>query len=710
MPQKNFPKAPAEVVARLKKLKETVEHHRYLYHVLDREEISAEALDSLKNELREIEEKYPALLTPDSPSQRVAGEPSAQFEKVLHRVPQWSFNDAFTEDDMRAFDERVKKNLKAESAKAELHKTDEEVSSEKISPEYICELKIDGLKIVLEYEKGMLKTAATRGDGKVGEDVTANVRTIESVPLKLTEPVDVIVEGEVWLSKSQLEKINNEREKQGEPPFANPRNAAAGSIRQLDPKIVSARKLDTFIYDLSFSSRPMPQNQFDELKLIQKLGFKVNKHFTLCKNIAEVIAFWKEWEKKSRREDYQLDGIVVKVNDKKYQDTLGYTGKAPRFAIAFKFAAEQVTTIVEDIRLQIGRTGVLTPVAHLKPVSVAGSVVSRATLHNEDEIKRLDVRVGDTVVIQKAGDVIPDIVNVLVEMRTGKEKPFIFPTFVPECGGDGRIERVPGQVAYRCVNKNSAAQHKRKLYHFVSKHAFDIDHLGPKIIDVLIEHSLISDAADIFSLKRGDLLSLPRFAEKSVDNLLESIEKARQITLPRFIVGLSIPQVGEETAEDIAKHFKTLEAIREASKETLESLNGVGPIVAESIHAWFRDRHNKKLADELVREVKIEKMSRATGVAGMTGAGGAVGTAGATKAAENASFTGKSFVLTGSLSAMSRDEAKKRIKARGGKVSSAVSSKTSFLVAGTEPGSKFDKATELGVTVLSESEFLDMLR
>lgn len=697
MTTKDSQKAPAEVVARLKKLKETVERHRYLYHVLDREEISAEALDSLKNELCEIEKKYPALLTPDSPSQRVAGEPSAQFKKVVHRVAQWSFNDAFTEDDILAFDERVRKNLKLNPPEL---------------PEYTCELKIDGLKIVLEYEKGTLKTAATRGDGKVGEDVTANVRTIESVPLKLTEPIDAVAEGEVWLSKSQLKKINDEREKQGESPFANPRNAAAGSIRQLDPKIVAVRQLDTFIYDLSFFSEPLPQTQFDELKLLQKLGFKVNKHFTLCKNINEVVAFWKEWEKKSRREDYQLDGIVVKVNQKKYQDALGFTGKAPRFAIAFKFAPEQVTTVVEDIRLQIGRTGVLTPVAHLRPVSVAGSVVSRATLHNEDEIKRLDVRVGDTVVIQKAGDVIPDIVKVLIEMRTGKEKPFIFPTVVPECGGDGRIERVPGQVAYRCVSKNSVAQHKRKLYHFVSKHAFDIDRLGPKIIDVLIEHSLISDAADIFALKRGDLLSLPRFAEKSVDNLLESIERARKVTLARFIVGLSIPQVGEETAEDIAGHFKTLEAIRRVSKEALESLDGVGPIVAESIYAWFRDKNNKNLTDKLVREVKIEKMTRAggaTGVANAGGTAGATGTISATGMGKNVSLAGKSFVLTGSLSAMSRDEAKKRIKARGGSVSSAVSSKTSFLVAGAEPGSKLEKATELGVAVLSESEFLNML-
>lgn len=673
-------KAPPDVVKRLNKLKETVEYHRNLYHVHDKEEISAEALDSLKNELKQIEDQYPELVTPDSPSQRVAGEPLPQFKKITHKVTQWSFNDAFTEEDIRAFDERVKKNLRASFG----------ASFDPATITYDVELKIDGLKIILEYQKGVLVNAATRGDGTVGEDVTANIRTIDSVPLKLTESADVIVEGEVWLPKSQLAKINKKREKEGEPVFANPRNAAAGSIRQLDPKIAASRKLDTFIYDLSSYNRPLPDTQDEELKLLKKLGFKVNKFATHCKNIEDVIKFWKTWEAKSKSQDYQLDGVVVKVNERRYQEALGYTGKAPRFAIAFKFAAEQVTTMVEDIRLQIGRTGVLTPVAHLRPVSVAGSVVSRATLHNEDEIKRLDVRVGDTVIIQKAGDVIPDIVKVLTEMRTGKEKIYSFPTFVPECGGDGKIERVPGQVAHRCANKNSAAQHKRKLYHFVSKHAFDIDHLGPKIIDVLIENSLISDAADIFALKRGDLLNLPRFAEKSVDNLLESVEKARKVSLSRFIIGLSIPQVGEETAEDIAHHFKTLEKIRTSSKEELEALDGVGPIVAESVYSWFADRNNRKRVDDLLKEVTIEKVTP--------------------RPAGQANFVGKSFVLTGTLTGMSRDEAKKLIKDRGGDVSSAVSSKTSFVVAGSEAGSKLDRAQELGVTVLTEEEFIKMLR
>lgn len=670
--------APKEVVERLEKLKKTIEHHRYLYHVLDKEEITPEALDSLKHELVEIETKYPELVTPDSPSQRVAGKPLDGFVKVPHKISQWSFNDAFSPEDIRDFDERIRRFLSKTPFKD-------------VKPSYVVELKIDGLKVILEYEKGRLKTAATRGDGKIGEDVTANVRTIESVPLQLNEEIDIIVVGEVWMSKSNLKRLNVLREKEGEPPFANPRNVAAGSIRQLDPKIAAARKLDTFIYDIVYPENRILENQAEELQFLQKLGFKVNGYFKECKNIDEVIEYWKEWQKRAPKEDYLLDGVVVKVREKKIQDALGYTGKAPRFAIAFKFPAEQVTTVVEDIQLQIGRTGVLTPVAHLRPVSVAGSTVSRATLHNEDEIKRLDVRVGDTVVIQKAGDVIPDIVKVLMEMRSGKEKPYVFPSRVAICGGDGSIEKIPGQVAYRCVNKNSVAQQKRKLYHFASKHAFDIDGLGPKIIDLLLENNLISSYEDIFTLKRGDLLNLPRFAEKSVDNLLEAIEKARKISLAKFIVSLSIPQVGEETANDLANHFKSIDVLREITREKLEALNGVGPIVAEAVVAWFGNSNNKKILKSLLAEVKIEKVISGVKVA-------------------TSPFSGKTVVLTGTLSKMGRDEAKDSIRARGGSVSSSVSAKTDYVVAGEDPGSKYEKATELGVTIISEDEFLKMLQ
>ncbi len=669
-------KAPPEVLERLKKLKETIEYHRYNYHVLDKEEISAAALDSLKDELSKIESEYPELITSDSPTQRVAGEPLPEFKKVRHVVPQWSFNDAFTEEDIRAFDERVKRFLKKETGKD-------------VAPEYTCELKIDGLKIVLEYEKGFLKRAATRGNGVVGEDVTMNVRTIETVPLKLREPIDIVVEGEVWMSKSGLEKLNKERAKRGEALFANPRNVAAGSIRQLDPKLTAARPLRMFVYDVAKYEKEIP-SQKEELEFLQKLGFYVNPHFKVVKTVDGVLDFWQEWQKKAPKENYLIDGVVLKVNKKEYQDALGYTGKAPRFAIAFKFPAEQVTTVVEDIILQVGRTGVLTPVAELRPVSVAGSTVSRATIHNEDEIKRLDVRVGDTVILQKAGDVIPDIVKVVTEMRTGKEKVFVFPEYVEACGGDGKIERSPGQAAWRCVNKNSAAQQRRKLYHFVGKAAFDINHLGPKVIDVLLDNNLISSYPDIFTLKKGDLMELPRFAEKSVDNLIESIEKAKKVTLPRLVVGLSIPQVGEETAYDLATHFKIIDKLSNASYEELESMNGVGPIVAKSITEWFKDKANQKMLSKLVSEITIVKDP-------------AIVPQGSGK------LRGKTFVLTGTLESMSRDDAKKKIRALGGDVSGSVSKNTSYVVAGAEAGSKEDKARELGVTILSEAEFLKIL-
>jgi DNA ligase (NAD+) len=534
-----------------------------------------------------------------------------------------------------------------------------------------------------------LKTAATRGNGKVGEDVTMNVRTIESVPLRLAKEADIVAEGEVWLGSKELKRINQEREKKGEALFANPRNVAAGTIRQLDSKVVASRRLDVFMYDIA-KYGGTPENQMEELEELKRLGFKVNPHFELAHGMNEVIEYWKKWQKKAKKEDYWIDGVVVKVNERKYQEALGYTGKAPRFAIAFKFPAEQVTTVVEDIVLQVGRTGVLTPVAHLRPVSVAGSTVSRATLHNEDEIKRLDVRIGDTVILQKAGDVIPDIVSVMKEMRTGKEKPYKFPTHVPACGGDGRIERMPGEAAWRCVNKNSFEQQKRKFYHFVSKHAFDIEHMGPKNIDLLLEHGLIANFDDIFSLKRGDLLSLPRFAEKSADNLLEAIEEKKNIPLSRFIVSLSIPNVGEETAEDLAEHFGGLEKIEHASAEELENISGIGTVVAQSIFDWFREKENKELVRRILHHIKILSIQKQS------------------KAAFP--LAGKSFVLTGTLSSMSRDEAKEKIKDQGGDVVGSVSKNTSFVVAGENPGSKYDKAEELGVEILDEDSFLRMVR
>jgi len=663
---------------RLDLLKKSIEKHRYNYHVLDTQDISDEALDSLKRELVNIEAEYPELITPDSPSQRVAGAPLPEFKKVEHKVPQWSFNDAFSEDDIRNFDARVKRMLKSSSGKD-------------LAPTYICELKIDGLKIVFEYEKGILKTAATRGDGRVGEDVTQNVRTIESVPLVLKEPLNLIVEGEAWMAKSDFEDLNKNQKKAGLPLYANPRNVTAGTIRQLDSKVVADRKLRTFIYDMApFGDAPKIHTQKEELEILQRLGFKVNQYFKLCKNVEDIISFWKDWQNKAKKQDYWIDGVAIKVNEIEYQNMLGYTGKAPRFAIAFKFPAEQVTTVVEDIVLQVGRTGVLTPVAYLRPVVVAGSTVSRATLHNEDEIRRLDVRIGDTVVLQKAGDVIPDIVKVLTEFRTGKEKTYVFPTHVPECGGDGSIMRVPGQVAWKCVFKDSSAQLRRKLYHFVSKNTFDIDGLGPKVIDALLDNHLIAYASDIFSLKKGDLEALPRFGEKSVDNLLIAIDKAKNVTLPRFIFALSIPQVGEETAEDVAEHFGTIERVMNARFDELEIIEGVGPIVAQAIVDWFIDRKNKAELKKLIDACDIEEINVKS----------------IEKKKQQGKFVGKVFVLTGTLSGMSRSEAKAIIKKNGGKVSSAVSTQTDYVVAGENPGSKYDEAEKLGIKILNEEELL----
>ncbi|MCX6713586.1 MAG: NAD-dependent DNA ligase LigA, partial [Candidatus Vogelbacteria bacterium] len=553
-----------EAKVRIKKLRDLVNHHRHLYHALDQPEISDQAYDSIEEELRLLEGRFPDLITSDSPTQRVSGQPLDKFEKVTHQVAQWSFNDAFTPDDLRDFDKRVRRMLGIPALSHEAKPRGKVPADNELS--YVCELKIDGLHVVLTYEKGLLKLAATRGDGVVGENVTLNVRTIGSVPLKLNEPVDLVVEGEIWLGIDQLEKINKERKKTGEAEFANPRNAAAGTIRQLDPRVVAKRKLDTFIYDISAGD--MPDTQVAELNRLSKLGFKVNKEFAECQNIEEAIKYWEKWQKKKDAQDYLIDGVVIKVNERALQEKLGYTGKAPRFAIAFKFPAEQVTTVVEDIVLQVGRQGTITPVANLRPVLVAGSTVSRATLHNEDEIKRLDVRVGDTVILQKAGDVIPDIVRVLTEMRTGKEKVFKWPNTLEVCSGP--IERIPGQSAWRCVDKNSVAQLRRKFYHFTSKHAFDIEKLGPKIVDQLMDNNLLATFDDIFKLKKGDLLALPRFAEKSVENLLKAIDERRKVTLARFIVGMSISNVGEETAEDIALHFGTLEKIEQAKLEELQ--------------------------------------------------------------------------------------------------------------------------------------------
>lgn len=666
---------PKETRDRAEKLTAIIDKHRHLYHTLDAPEVSDEAYDSLVRELVDILKKYPELKEATAVLTRVGGEPLKEFVKVKHAFRQFSFDDVFNFDDLQKWEEKTKNFIKKAGLEDEVL-------------EYCCELKIDGLKIILTYENGKLLRGATRGDGEIGEEVTSNIKTIQSIPLSLSKNISITAVGEAWIGQKDLKKINDERAKENLPLFANTRNLAAGSIRQLDPKMAAARRLDAFMYDIDFTSDDMPPTQNGELSFLKELGFEVNPHHAVLKSLKEVEEYYTKWSEKKESLEYGLDGIVIKINSRKIQEALGYTGKSPRWGVAYKFPAEQVTTVVEDIALQVGRTGVLTPVAHLKPVVVAGSTVSRATLHNEDEIRRLDVRIGDTVILQKAGDVIPDIVSVVKELRTGKEKEYHFPTHVAACGGDGRIERIPGQAAWRCVNKNSFEQQKRKFYHFVSKIAFDITDLGPKVIDVLLEENLISEYADIFTLTLGDVLALPRFAEKSANNLISSVKIASRTTLPRLIIGLSIPQVGEETAYDLAEHFKTIEKFRTATFEKLEELSGVGPIVARSIVDFFASKENKKMLDNLLENITVEKIKQQT---------------------QNAdALSGKTFVLTGTLSGMSRDEAKLKIRAQGGTISESVSKETDYVVAGENPGSKYKKAQDLGVKILDENEFLKL--
>ncbi len=673
-----------QIKNRINKLKKEINHHRYLYHVLDKQDISDAALDSLKYELDGLESQYPEFITPDSPTQRVGGKPLDKFEKVKHKVRQWSFNDAFEKVEIIDFDKRVKKILI------------ERVKKKDISLDYNCELKIDGLHVVLEYENGILKTGATRGDGEIGENVTQNLKTIESIPLKIERNINIIVEGEVFMPKDVFEKLNNERKEKSEPLFANPRNAAAGAIRQLDSKIVKERKLDCFIYDLSmFDKNPSlrletlfqaPKTQSEELKLLKKLGFKVSNLWKHCKREDEIFEFYDYWKKNKDKENYWIDGVVVKLNNIDWQKKVGHTGKAPRWAIAYKFPAEQTTTIIKDIKVQIGRTGALTPVAHLNPVKVAGSTVSRATLHNEDEIKRLDVKIGDTVIIQKAGDIIPEIVSVIKGLRTGKEKKFTMPKKCPNC--KMTVVKPQGEVAVYCANKSCFAVELRKLSHFVSKKAFNIDGFGPNKIKQLADEGIVSSFADIFDLKKGDIEPLERFAEKSVDNLIDAIEQSKDITLGKFIYALGIRHVGEETALDLSGILGSLGKFKTITKEELETISGIGPRVAESIYDYFRSKDNLKLVDDLLE------------------AGVRIG--GDKKVSQK--LKGRSFVLTGTLQALSRDEAKDKIRALGGNISSSVSASADYVVSGKKSGSKAEKAKKVGVKILNEEEFLRMIK
>lgn len=663
-----------EAEKRIGKLKESINRHRYLYHVLDRQEISEAALDSLKKELFDLEKSFPELITPDSPTQRVEGKPLEKFEKVKHPKPMLSFNDAFSKEDMENWLERNSKLL----TKDEISKVD-----------FFCEPKLDGLAIELIYEDGIFKTGSTRGDGIFGEDVTQNLKTIESVPLRIrvrhgSDPV--VVRGEAIIAKKNFEQVNKEQIKRNFAPFANPRNLAAGSIRQLDPKITAQRKLDVAAYDLltDFGQR----THEEEHKILQSLGFKTNNIFSkYCKNLAEVFVFHNYWLKNREKLPYEIDGLVVTINNNKIFEKLGIVGKAPRGAVAFKFPLKEATTIVEDISVQVGRTGALTPVAILRPVQIGGVTISRATLHNEDEIKRLGLKIGDTVIIGRAGDVIPDIIRVLPELRTGKERHFHLPKKCPVCGTE--LVKSAEEVVWRCSNPKCFAQQRKYFYYFVSKGAFNVVGLGPKIIDRLIDEGLVSDPADLFKLKEGDLVPLERFAEKSAQNLISAIQAKKKITLSRFIYALGIRNIGEETAQDLAEYFSSIEKLKKVSLEELQKITDIGPVVAKSIFDWFGEKRNLEFLEKL-KKVGIEIIPE--------------------KKVSHQLLKGKTFVLTGALEIMTREKAKEKIRLLGGEISESVSKKTDFVVVGKDPGAKFQEAKRLGVKTIGEEEFLKMLK
>ena len=664
---------------RIEKLKREIEKYRHAYHVKDKSLISDEAHDSLKKELADLEEEFPEFITPDSPTQRVGGEPLDKFRKVKHEKRMLSFNDAFSEEDMRAWLQRIENYL-----------------NKKINPEFYVEPKIDGLAIELVYEKGLLTQGSTRGDGETGEDVTENLKTIEAIPLSIGDKRrKLVVRGEVFLTKKEFERINKEQKKEGKPEYANARNTAAGTIRQLDPKIAASRNLDALMYGLTTDLGQKTHE--DEHVLLHEAGFKTsNKSNKVVKSLEDVFKYRDKREKEREKLPYQIDGVVVVINDNKVFEDVGVVGKAPRGAIAYKFEPEEATTIIEDIKIQVGRTGTLTPVAVMKPVSIGGTTVTHATLHNFDQIKRLDVRIGDTVIVERAGDVIPQVKDVLKNLRTGREKKFKIPE---KCPIDGSPIKHEGAI-YRCSNPNCGARLREELHHFVARGAFNIEGLGPKMLDKFIDEGFITDAADIFALKKEEISELEGFGEKSAENILKETESRKKITLPRFIYSLGILHIGSEMAEllaeDLAKGGKSISkpsdflgSLGRLGADELREIEGIGPKVAESIRSWFE----RKSSGELLK--KLDK----AGITIMK-----------FRAPSGGKFSGQTFVVTGTLHSMSREEAKTKIRSFGGHTAESVSKKTDYVVVGEDPGSKADKATKLGVKTLSEKEFLALVK
>lgn len=668
-----MPKPDKKVIDRIQELKEQISYHNYLYYVLDSPEISDAEYDRLFDELLELEKKYPELITPDSPTQRVGATPLEEFKTVRHSLPMLSLNKSTSEPEFLDFHRRVLELSGVEEKKIK----------------YTVEPKFDGLAIELVYRKGIFSIGSTRGDGVVGEDVTQNLKTIKTIPLKLlgkTLPELLEVRGEVIINKDDFEKLNKQREKMGEPLFANPRNAAAGSVRQLDPKITSSRPLNMFVYGTGRVEGKSLSNHWDSIHYLKELGFKLSQWVELCDNVDQVKSYYDKLLKLRSALPYEIDGMVIKVNEFVLQEKLGELSRSPRWAVAWKFPAQQENTKIKDIIVSVGRTGALTPVAILEPVRVGGVEVSRATLHNEDEVKKKDVRIGDTVVIQRAGDVIPEVVSVVSSKRTGKERKFLMPDKCPVCGS--KVERPEGEAIHRCTGIACPAQIKENLAHFVSKGAMDMDGLGYKFLEQMVDKKIIQDQADLYFLKKEDMIKMDRMGDKLAENLLNAIDKSRNPSLINLIYALGIRNVGYHLAGVLAKNFKSIDNLAKQTVDDLTQVYEIGPIVAQSIYNFFHNPKNLKVLEKLKKggvKFPVEKAK-----------------------IKETPLSGKTFVLTGGLDSFTREEATKIIEEMGGRISSSVSKKTDFVVVGKDPGSKYDDALRLGIKTMNEEEFKKM--
>jgi len=657
---------------KINELREVIRKHNYHYYVLDKPIISDYEYDRLMSRLITLEQDYPDLITADSPTQRVGAKPLEEFKTARHLIPMLSLSNAFSDQELLDFDKRMKKNFSQKSF------------------DYVVELKIDGLAIALIYENGILKRGATRGDGASGEDITQNLRTVNSIPLKLRGNIQfhsIEVYGEVYMNQDSFKKLNEERAEKGENLFANPRNAAAGSVRQLDPAITAKRQLDTFIYRATFPEGHNFKTHMEVLEFLKIAGFKVNPNIKRCIDIQEVIDYCKSWKNQKKKLNYEIDGMVIKVNQLALREELGSTSKSPRWAIAYKFPAEQMTTIIEDIIVGVGRTGALTPVAILKPVNISGSKIQRATLHNEDEIRRKDIRIGDTVLIQKAGEVIPEIIKVIKEKRSGKEKVFHMPGRCPVCHSE--IVKLDNEVVSRCNNISCPAQIKERIKHFVSRQAMDIDGLGSALIEQLVDKKLIRDFADLYYLKKEDLINLERMADKSSDNIIRAIKVSKQRPLSSLIYALGIRHVGNYASKILAQKIDNLFDLQKFTREDLVNIQEVGLKIAESIALFFQKKENLEI---------IKKLEDA-----------GINFASKDGSTENQSLKGAQFVLTGTLENFTREEARDKIELLGGRVTGNVTKKTDYVVAGKEPGQKYEKAKALKIRVIREEEFINML-